>query len=43
MSDMRDAILQMSEEKHISQEMVLETIKEFVKAVKDAKDFFGQF
>lgn len=37
MSDMRDAILQMSEEKHISQEMVLETIKEFVKAAYKRK------
>ena len=37
MSDMRDAILQMSEEKHISQEMVLETIREFVKAAYKRK------
>ena len=37
MRDMRDAILQMSEEKHISQEMVLETIKEFVKAAYKRK------
>ena len=37
MSDMRDAILQMSEEKHISQDMVLETIKEFVKAAYKRK------